>query len=79
MTRLHILLTAACVTGAAAALAPTSPERASPKLPAAGVAPVTTTAAAANGQLDQVAWLARYGSYNVRQGSWNLFPNPNGC
>jgi hypothetical protein len=89
MTRLHLLLTVACVTGAAATVARTSPQRSSPTPPAAGVAPGTAKGVPVDGQAGQVGWLARYGTYNarqgswsllpVRQGSWSLLPNPNGC
>jgi hypothetical protein len=77
MTRLHLLLTLAGLTGAAATVAPTSPQSSSPTLPAAGIAPSIATGVPANGQPD-VAWLARYGAYNARQGSWNFMPNPHG-
>ena len=78
MTRLHLLLTMACVTGAAATVALTSPERSSPNPPATGVAPGTANGVPVMGQADQAAWLARFGTYNVRQGSWSFLPNPRG-
>ena len=79
MTRLHLLLTVACVAGAAAAVAPTSAERSSLAPPAAGVAPGTAKGVPVNGQADQVAWLAGFGTYNAHTGTWNLVPNPRGC
>jgi hypothetical protein len=26
-----------------------------------------------------IDWVARFGIYDVRQGSWSFFPNPKGC
>lgn len=75
MTRFHLLLTLACVTGAAAALAPKS---APPKLRAAGVVHAAATGVPTKEQPVNIGWLARYGSYNARQGSWSLLPNRNG-
>jgi hypothetical protein len=78
MTRLHLILTIACVTGAAATVAPTSPERRSLTAPAGPVAPGMAKHATAHGPAD-IAWLARYGTYNVRRGTWNFLPSPDGC
>ena len=79
MTRLHVLLTLACVTGAAATSGPTAPEKSpSPTIPSAGIAQGAEKAVG-TAHADQVAWLAKYGTYNVRQGYWNLLPNPHGC
>lgn len=72
MTRLYILLPLVCATGATATYA-TVRQGAAPGLPAAVVAPGAATASSL-GQSDQVGWVARYGFYNVRRGSWNLIP-----
>jgi len=79
VTRFHLVLTLACVTGAAATSGPTSPEK-SPSLmiPSAGNAQGAEKAVGTV-HPDQVAWLAKYGTYNARQGYWNLLPNPHGC
>jgi hypothetical protein len=79
MTRLHHLLTMACVAGAAATISLTSPRRAAPTPPAAGVATGTARGAAARSQADQVAWLTGFGTYDARKGTWNFVPNPRGC
>ena len=76
MTRLHLLLTIGCVTGAAATVGPASPKRPSPPPPAQAVWRGTAKSAPLN-QSDNIAWLARFGTYNVRQGSWTFIPNPN--
>ena len=78
MTRVHLVLTLACVTGAAATSGPTSAEkRPSPIIPSAEIA--QGEKALGSAPSDQVTWLAKYGTYNVRQGYWNLLPNPHGC
>jgi len=79
MARLHLLFTMAGVTAAVAAVARTSPERASPTLRAASVAPGTARGVPVGGEADQIAWLAGFGTYNVRRGTWNFVPNPRGC
>lgn len=77
MARHHLLLTLACVTGAAVAVSVATAEPATRTLPAAGVAPAS--APATDEQAAQVGWLDRYGVYNVRQGSWTLIPFGEGC
>lgn len=80
MARTRLSLIAALMAVAATAVALSAAERA-PAAPQAGIvgsgtpatAPATPPAAA------QVDWLARYGTYNVRQGTWVLIPGPNGC
>jgi hypothetical protein len=79
MTRLHLLLTLACVAGAAATVAATSASRSSPTPPAAAIAPGKANGVPVKARADQVAWLAGFGTYNARQGTWNLAPNPRGC
>jgi hypothetical protein len=79
MTRLHLLLTVACLTGTAATVAATLPGRSSPTPPAAGVPSGTVKGVPDKGQADQVAWLAGFGTYNTRTGTWNFIPNPRGC
>jgi hypothetical protein len=89
MTRLHLLLGLACLTGAAATTASTSPQGASPNLPAAAAAPSTAKGsggAFASVKPDQIAWVSRFGRYNVSQGSWEFLsdgkaflPNGKGC
>jgi hypothetical protein len=79
MTRLHLLLTIACVAGAAATVAATSSGRASPTPPAAVVAPGTANGVPVKSQAGQVAWLSGFGTFNGRQGTWNFVPNPRGC
>jgi hypothetical protein len=32
-----------------------------------------------NGQVDEAAWMARFGGYDVRRGTWTFFPNSDGC
>ncbi len=81
MTRVHLLLTVACVTGAAAKFAPSSAPKAQAISPAAAVPARAVTAAPATAQ-PNVAWLARYGVYNAKQGSWTFIPAANaadGC
>ncbi len=87
MKGLKLVVTLACVTGAAATLAATSPKSAAPQLPASSPAPVAATVVPANRPADLVRWMTRYGTYNARQGSWSLLPqeswsflpNPDGC
>ena len=79
MTRFHLLLALAGVTGAA--VAPTSSASATPTLPAAVAAQAAATVVPAATQ-PNVAWLARYGVYNAHQGSWSFIPAANagdGC
>jgi hypothetical protein len=81
MTRFHLLLALAGVTGAAVALAPTAPASATPTLPAAVVAQAAATVVPDTEQ-PNVGWLARYGVYNAHQGSWSFIPAANsgdGC
>jgi hypothetical protein len=78
MTRLHLLLTIGCVTAAAATVDPASPKRPSPTPPSQAVSRDTAKSAPVN-QSANTAWVASFGTYNVRQGSWNFIPNPNGC
>lgn len=78
MTRLHLLLGLACVTGAAATVASASPQRPPAPLPAASVAPAASKVARPDGQDDQ-AWLAGFGKYNLRKGSWSTLLNSKGC
>jgi hypothetical protein len=78
VTRLHLVLTLACVTGAAATSGSISAEKSpSPIVPSADIPQGENALGSAHP--DQVAWLAEYGTYNVRQGYWNLLPNPHGC
>jgi hypothetical protein len=79
MTRLHLLLTVASLAATAATVAVTSPGRPTPTPQAAGVTSVTARRAPEQGPADQVAWLAGFGTYNARTGSWNFVPNPRGC
>ncbi len=82
MTRLKLFLILACATGAAATLAATSPVSASRHLGSANVTPDSPRAVAGSpaAQLPDVgAWLSRYGTYNVIQGSWNFLPSGDGC
>jgi hypothetical protein len=78
MTRLHFLLAIGCLTGAAASVAPASPTRPAPTPPAPSVALPTARSAPAQGQAN-ITWLDRFGTYNVRQGSWSFILNANGC
>jgi hypothetical protein len=79
MTRLHLLIAMACVTVAAATNAPASPGRSSPTPADAGAATGRAKGVSVRGPADQVAWLAGFGTYNARQGTWNFVPNPRGC
>ncbi len=76
MARHPLLITLACVAGAAATIAVAAAESTPQSLPAAVVAPVT---AAATDAAPEVGWLDRYGTYNVRQGTWILIPSGEGC
>ena len=78
MTRLHLVLTMACVTGAAATTSATFREHRSAPSPVADVAPNPRTYLPAHSQAD-VAWLAKYGTYDVRQGTWRFLLRPDGC
>ncbi len=78
MNRFTLPLVVALVAGAATLAAPAA-QRAPAKLPPAGVARAPVTPAPVTAQSAQVGWLDRYGSYNVRQGSWTFIPGPNGC
>ena len=81
MTRFHLLLALAGVTGAAVALAPASTASATPILSAAVAAQAAAAVVPAATQ-PNVAWLARYGVYNAHQGSWSFIPAANagdGC
>jgi hypothetical protein len=78
MTRLHLLLTVACVTGAAAAVAPASAERSSPARPAAVVAPASAKPASVKDQADPL-WLSKFGTYDAHRGTWRLALNDKGC
>ncbi|MFI5210012.1 MAG: hypothetical protein ACHQ2E_06170 [Gemmatimonadales bacterium] len=79
MTRVHFLLSIACATGAAATIAPTSHGRTAPAPSAAGTATVTAKGVPARGPGEEVAWLAGFGTYNGRKGTWNFVVNPRGC
>jgi hypothetical protein len=78
MTRLQLLLSIACVTGAAATVAPRAPKRPSPTPPAQSAVFGTARSAPAD-RRPNIDWVARFGIYDVRQGSWSFFPNPKGC
>jgi hypothetical protein len=78
VTQLSMLLTVACMTGTVAVAASSSSKRPVPTPPAtraqlASPKPPLVQAAA------DITWLGGFGSYNVRQGSLNLFQNPTGC
>jgi hypothetical protein len=78
VTQRSLLLTLACLTGTVALAAAASSKRPVPTPPSTrpGLAsPETLPAQAA----PDITWLRRFGSYNARQGSLNLFQNPNGC
>ena len=80
MTQPFVLLTVALVAGAAAAVAPGSPRAAVPTPAKAAVAPATTKGVVARSPADQADWLARFGTYDVRKGTWNVAPSePRGC
>jgi hypothetical protein len=69
----------ACLTGIAATVAATSPGHSSPTPPAAGVPSAPVKGVRDKGQAGQVAWLAGFGTYDARTGTWNFVPNPRGC
>ena len=79
MTQPFVPLSVALVAGAAAVVAPRSPARATATAPNQALAP-STQGTVARSPADQALWLARFGTYDVRQGTWNLAPSqPRGC
>ena len=82
MTPLKLLLVVVGVTGATGTTPPTSPVQSPPAVRAAGVAletAATLPAVPADARPDPTFWLARYGTYNVREGRWNLIRTDSGC
>jgi hypothetical protein len=77
VTQLSLLLTVACVSGTVAVAASSSSKRPVPTPPATSAQ--LASPEALHVQAADIAWLSRFGSYNVSQGSLNLFQNPNGC
>jgi|AP12_2_1047962.scaffolds.fasta_scaffold342180_2 hypothetical protein len=75
MRRSALLVALAGAMAVLAAAARTSPTQAPPAPPAATV----TARTGENAAPVQVRWLETYGTFNVRQGTWNFFPKPEGC
>jgi hypothetical protein len=73
VTQIPLFLKVAGLSGIAAVAASTVTKAPAPP-PATHVQRPSRASAAAN-----VSWLRTFGSYNVRQGTFNLFPDPNGC
>jgi curli biogenesis system outer membrane secretion channel CsgG len=74
MTRLYLLLTVAGLTAAATTIAPAAPKRAAQKTPTGVAAARAATAVPATDQPINIGWVARYGVYSARTGSWSLIP-----
>ena len=82
MTPLKLLLVVVGVTGATGTTPPTSPVQSTPKVRTAVAAPETAAtipAVPADVRPDPSSWLARYGTYNVREGTWNFIRTDSGC
>jgi hypothetical protein len=78
VTQLSLLLTVACMAGTVAVAVNGSSKRSVPTLPASSPQLTSPKASLVRSAAD-IAWLGRFGSYNTRQGSLNLFQNPTGC
>ena len=83
MTPLKLLLVVVGVTGATGTTPrPSSPVQSTPDVRTAGQAretAATLPAVPADARPDPSFWLARYGTYNVREGTWNFIRTDSGC
>lgn len=77
--RLRLLFAVAVMAGTAATMALAAPPHQSSPARPAPMAAATARNPSVDGQQVQVGWLAAYGRYNVRHGSWSLLPTREGC
>jgi hypothetical protein len=72
MAQMSLLLKVVGLSGIATVAASTHKPAVSAPTPRVQAPPLAPAAAT-------VGWLRTFGSYNVRQGTLNLFQDPNGC